>query len=87
MLWALLNIVQCVLIRSKVFGALVAGRIIAGKVLSCCLRLQLQSIRRIVQRTVQWGILQSTYPQDANMSDTHHNFALAQWAVGASNTP
>jgi len=32
MLWALLNIIQCVLIRSKVFGALVVGRIIAGEV-------------------------------------------------------
>lgn len=30
MLWALLNIVQCVLIRSKVLGALVLGRVIAG---------------------------------------------------------
>lgn len=39
MLWALLNVVQCVLIRSKVFGALVVGRIIAGEVLSCCLQL------------------------------------------------
>lgn len=30
MLWALLNIVQCVLIRSRVLGALVLGRVIAG---------------------------------------------------------
>ncbi|CAN0465831.1 unnamed protein product, partial [Ectocarpus sp. 8 AP-2014] len=30
MLWAILNIVQCFLIRSKAFGALVLGRVIAG---------------------------------------------------------
>eukprot|EP00903_Cladosiphon_okamuranus_P019296 g17737.t1 len=30
MLWAILNIVQCALIRSRVFGALVLGRVIAG---------------------------------------------------------
>lgn len=30
MLWALLNIVQCLLIRSRVLGALVLGRVIAG---------------------------------------------------------
>lgn len=30
MLWGLLNIVQCLLIRSKVLGALVLGRVIAG---------------------------------------------------------
>ena len=31
MLWALLNTVQCVLIRSRVLGALVLGRVIAGQ--------------------------------------------------------
>ncbi|CAM9182436.1 unnamed protein product, partial [Ectocarpus fasciculatus] len=30
MLWAILNIVQCFLIRSKAFGAIVLGRVIAG---------------------------------------------------------
>lgn len=30
MLWAILNIVQCVLIRSRLLGALVLGRVIAG---------------------------------------------------------